>query len=145
MDFLRLTDEALVSFVDSNFALFAAERSVEFPANVLDKIGTGTFAFIRRSEGFAIAYKGRRYSAGPGGVEANLMFLYVDPSHEGRGIGKQLVEQVRAAVTPSLPIVLTCEGERRKKFFQRCDFRVQQFFEDIETYSMVWMPTSCTA
>lgn len=140
MDFLRLDDEALVGFVDSNFAVFAAERSDEFPANVLDKVASGAFAFIRRSEGFAIAYKGRRYTAGLGGVEADLMFLYVDPLHKGRGIGKHLVEQVKAAVTPNLPIVLKCEGEGRKSFFEQCGFRTYEYFEDIDTYSMVWMP-----
>lgn len=145
IDFLRLDDEALVAFVDSNFAVFAADRSEEFPANVLAKIATGAFAFIRRREGFAIAYKGRLYTPGPGGVEADLMFIYVDPLYEGRGIGKQLVDQVKAAVTPDLPIVLKCAGQRRKAFFEQCGFRAYEYIIDIDTYAMVWMPNTLAA
>ena len=68
------------------------------------------------------------------------MFLFVDPKHEGRGVGTQLIEKVKAEVTPDLPIVLKCEGARRKTFFENRGFDLVEYVEDIDTYSMKLTP-----
>lgn len=124
LDFTLLSDSEVLDFVDAKFELFATEKACGFPENVRSQLHRGRFAILRRKEGFAIAYKGRLHASGPGFVAADLMFLFVTPAFEGRGIGSQLVSEVKNAVTPGVPIVLSCEGNERMKFFNRCGFVV---------------------
>lgn len=144
-DFSQLSEEQILAFVDVHFNLFASERNDAFPANVLDELARGTFAIIRRKEGFAIAYKGRHYKFGTGFVEADLMFVYVAPEIEGKGIGTQLIEQVKAAVTPGVPIILKCEGAMRRQFFERRGFTIVEHYQDVDHYVMRWTPVARTA
>lgn len=137
-DFTLLSDGQILSFICDNFSLLAAERDPAFPDNVIPLLERGRFTVVRRTEGFALAFKGRRYTAGDGFVEADLMFIHVAKEYEGRGIGKQLVEQVKHEVTAGLPILLMCEGEDRRRFFEACGFAVVDV-ED-KCYQMRWMP-----
>jgi GNAT superfamily N-acetyltransferase len=132
----------IVEFIDANFGLFSTERSDDFPANVLDGIARGVFAVITLNEGFAIAYKGRRYSFGNGYVEANLMFLYVAPEYEHSGVGSRLIEEVKREVTPGAPIIMQCEGSGRRRFFAKCGFVVTDSFVEPESYDMRYEPAS---
>jgi GNAT superfamily N-acetyltransferase len=93
--FAHQSPAEIIEFIDSNFGLFSSERADDFPANVLDGIARGVFAVITLEEGFAVAYKGRRFTAGPGGIEADLMFLFVDLAYEGRGLGTQLMNRLK--------------------------------------------------
>jgi hypothetical protein len=80
--------------VDEHVELFASELDEAFPDNVLSKLERDIFAIARRAEGFAIAYKGRRYLLSPG-TPADLMFLYARRESEGNRIGKALVVPVK--------------------------------------------------
>lgn len=136
VDFSQLSYTQLVHFVDENFRLFASDRYEGFPGNVLSGIERGSFAILRRREGFAIAFRGRRYLSSPGGIAADLMFLHVAPEHEGRGIGSALVEETKMSVTPGIPIKLKCEGMQRKEFFVRLNFEVTEYWDDGDLYEM---------
>jgi GNAT superfamily N-acetyltransferase len=145
VDFSQLSNTQLIQFVDEHFDLFANERDEEFPANVLRDLERNLIAIIRREEGFAIAFKGRRYQSSPGGTPADLMFLYVLPEYQGQGIGRDLVETVRQSVTPEVPITLKCEGVRRKDFFARLGFHVTEYMEDGDLYEMHWSAATSDA
>lgn len=138
VDFSQLSNTQLIQWVDEHFELFAGERGEDFPENVLYDLRRDVFAIVRRPEGFAIAFKGRRYRSTPGGIAANLMFLHVLPEHEGRGIGRALVEEVKKSVTPGVPLLLTCEGMRRKEIFERLGFAVTGYSNDGDLYEMQW-------
>lgn len=138
VDFSQLSNTQLIQWVDEHFELFAGERGDDFPENVLSKLGRDIFVFIRRPEGFAIAFKGRRYLASPGGIDADLMFLYVHPEYEGRGIGAALVEEIKMSVTPGVPVTLKCEGIRRKEFFGGLGFDVTKYWDNGDLYEMQW-------
>jgi GNAT superfamily N-acetyltransferase len=142
VNFTELSDSELVQYVDEHFDLFASERDENFPNAVLSDIARGACAIVRRPEGFAIAFKGRRNRSGPRGYPADLMFLHVLPECQKKGIGSALFEEIKASVTPRLPITLTCEGARRKGFFQRLDFIVTEHWEDEDVYAMRWDPTT---
>ena len=137
-DFSQSTNAQLVQFVDDHFELFASERDDAFPDNVLSGLERDMFVIAHRPEGFAIAYKGRLHRSSPGGTPADLMFLYVRPESEGKGVGKALVETVKQSVTPGLPVTLKCEGTRRKEFFGRLGFDVTEYWEDGNLYEMRW-------
>lgn len=138
VDFSQLSNAQLIQWVDEHFGLFAGERGDDFPECVLSQLGRDTLAFIRRPEGFAIAFKGRRYRSTPGGFAADLMFLYVLPEHVGSGIGRALVEEVKKSVTPGVPVLLTCEGMRRRQIFGRLGFAVTGYSKDGDLYEMQW-------
>lgn len=138
IDFSQLSNAQLIQWVDEHFELFASERDDDFPENVLYDLGRDNLAIVRRPEGFAIAFKGRRYRSTPGGLAANLMFLYVLPEHVGRGIGRALVEEVKKSVTPGVPVLFTCEGMRRKEIFGRLGFAVTGYSKDGDLYEMQW-------
>ena len=72
----------------------------------------------------------------PGGIAADLMFLYVLPEHGGRGIGAALVEEIKISVTPGVSVKLKCEGTQRKEFFGRLGFDVTDYCEDSDLYEM---------
>jgi len=139
VDFSQLSNAQLIQFVDDHFDLFANERDEEFPGNVLRDLERDWVVIIRRTEGFAIAFKGRRHRSSPGGTSADLMFLYVLPEYQGQGIGKALVETVRQSVTPGVPVTLKCEGVRRKDFFARLGFLVTEYSENGDLYEMQWI------
>lgn len=139
VDFSQLSSAELIQFVDEHFGLFANERDENFPANVLSDLERGRVAIILRTEGFAIAFKGRRHRSSPGGIPADLMFLYVQPDYQGRGIGRDLVEAIKQSVAPGVPIVLTCEGAQRKDFFARLGFHVTEYSEVGDLYDMRWI------
>lgn len=139
-DFTQLSEEQILAFVDAHFELFASERDEAFPGNVLGQLARGIFAIIRRKEGFAIAYKGRHYASGTGCVDADLMFLHVSPEFEKKGIGTQLIDQVKASVTAGVPMILKCEGNVRKQFFERRGFAIVKHYEDGDHYEMRWTP-----
>lgn len=145
VDFSQLSNAQLIQFVDDHFDLFANERDEKFPANVLSDLERDRIAIIRRMEGFAIAFKGRRHQSSPGGTPADLMFLYVLPEYQGQGIGKALVETIKQSVTPGVPITLKCEGVRRKDFFARLGFRVTEYSEDGDLYEMQWIAATSDA
>jgi GNAT superfamily N-acetyltransferase len=145
VDFNQFSNAQLVQFVDEHFELFASERDEAFPENVLSELDRDTCAIARRAEGFAIAYKGRRYRFGTGSVPADLMFLYVRPESTGNGVGKALVETIKHSVTPGVPILLMCEGARRKDFFGRLGFHVTEYSEDGDLYEMQWIAAASDA
>lgn len=138
IDFSQLSDTQIVQFVDEHFELFANDRYEGFPGNVLSRLDRDIFSIIRRPEGFAFAFKGRRYLSSPGGFAADLIFLYVLPEYEGHGIGTALVEEIKISVTPGVPVKLKCEGTRRKAFFGRLGFDVTKYWEDGDLYEMQW-------
>lgn len=138
VDFTQLSNTQLIQFVDEHFKLFANDRHEDFPTNVLAGIERGAFVILRRREGFAIAFKGRRYLASPGGIAADLMFLHVLPEHEGLGIGTTLVEEIKMSVTPGVPVTLKCEGMRRSEFFGRLGFDITKYWDDGDLYEMQW-------
>ena len=131
--------------MDENFDLFASERDEDFPADVLRDIERGVCAIVRRAEGFAIAFRGRPSEPGRRGYPADLLFLHVPPEHEGNGIGSELVNAIKRAVIPGLPITLTCEGEKRKVFFDRLGFVATEHWEDEDLYAMRWDPETSHA
>lgn len=145
VNFTDLSDRELIQFVDEHFDLFASKRDEDFPHAVLCDIERGACAIVRRPEGFAIAFKGRRYKSGPGGFPADLMFLHVLPECQKNGLGSALFEEIKASVTPGLPITLTCEGARREGFFQRLGFVVTEHWEDENVYTMRWDPATSDA
>jgi GNAT superfamily N-acetyltransferase len=145
IDFSQLSDTQLLQFVDEHFELFASERDEAFPDNVLSELEREIFAIVRRAEGFAIAYKGRRYLLSPGGTPADLMFLYVRPESAENGIGKALVETIKQSVTPGVPVNLKCEGARRKDFFCRLGFHVIGYSEEGDLYEMQWNAATSNA
>jgi GNAT superfamily N-acetyltransferase len=138
VEFSQLSDTQLIQFVDEHFELFASDRHEGFSTNVLTGIERGAFVILRRQEGFAIAFKGRRYLASPGAIATDLMFLYVLPEHEGHGIGTTLVEEIKMSVTPGVPVTLKCEGMRRKELFGRLGFDVTKYWDDGDLYEMQW-------
>jgi GNAT superfamily N-acetyltransferase len=69
------------------------------------------------------------------------MFVYVAPEFEGSGIASGLIEMVKAAVAPGVPVILQCEGTARKRFFERRGFVVTEWSQEIDTYYMRWEPT----
>jgi ribosomal protein S18 acetylase RimI-like enzyme len=140
IDFTQFSDEKIVHFVNDNFEQFGSDKDEEFPANVLDYLARGYFSIIRQQKGFAIAYKGRRYSFGTGFQEADLMFLYVHPECSRMGLGTKLIEQVKISVTPDIPIILRCETRERKDFFGKRGFSVIEHYIEGDHYLMRWTP-----
>jgi GNAT superfamily N-acetyltransferase len=140
IDFRQFSDENIVHFVNDNFEKFGSDKDEEFPANVLKHLAEGHFSIIRLQEGFALAFKGRRYIGGTGFQEADLMFLYVHPESNRKGIGTKLIEQVKASVTPEIPIILKCETKKRKEFFERRGFFVVEHYEEGDHFLMRWAP-----
>jgi GNAT superfamily N-acetyltransferase len=145
VNFTELSDKDLIQFVDEHFDLFASKRDEDFPNAALRDIERDACAIVRRAEGFAIAFKGRRNRSGLGGFPADLLFLHVLPECQKNGIGSALFEEIKASVTPGLPITLTCEGARRKGFFQRLNFVVTEHWENEDVYAMRWDPTTSDA
>lgn len=92
--------------MNDNLENFGSDKDEEFPENVLNHLAKGHFSIVRLQEGFALAYKGRRYIVGTGFQEADLMFLYVHPEFNRKGLGTKLIEQVKASATPEIPIML---------------------------------------
>jgi len=105
-DFTQLSAYQIIEFIDLNFHLFASDRSDEFPAKILADIQDGLFAVVCIEQGFAVAFKGRRFAHGAGFIDADLMFLYVAPEFERKGFASILIEKIKAAVTPGAPILL---------------------------------------
>jgi hypothetical protein len=71
-----------------------------------------------------------------GGTPADLMFLSVQLESAGNAIGKALVETIKQSVTPGVPVILKCEGARRKNFFGRLGFRVIGHWDEGDLYEM---------
>jgi GNAT superfamily N-acetyltransferase len=135
-DFAGLASEQLIEFINQNFDQFASARAEDFPANVLTGIELGEFTFATCKEGFAVASKGRWYGEGWGQEPANFMFLYVAPEYESRGIGSNLIAEVKGKVTQGVAIRLQCEGADRRRFFEKHGFIVSGTTIEPQTYYM---------
>lgn len=137
-DFAQMSPEEVLAFVDSHRELFAGEFDHRFPANVARGLAGSLWITIRRREGFAILYKGVNSLLGNDGQNADLMFLHVLPEFEGRGIGAEIVEEAKSHVPAGRPCDVTCEGKRRKLFFERCGFGVAGHDIEADLYYMQW-------
>lgn len=135
-DFSQLTDGEIVDFVVQNSALFADDIDDSFRRDALLSLGAGATVIVRRPEGFAIVEKGRPHEETWGSKPADLMFIHVADEHAGKGIGGELIDEVKRLVSPELPITLICEGAKRMRFFQKHGFEVRKEWAEAETYRM---------
>jgi hypothetical protein len=138
-DFTQMADIEIIDFVTSNPHYFAEKLNERFGSNTDYGVRSGNVLIIRRPEGFAIVENGRSDEGG-WGKPANLLIIYVSAEHRGTKIARVLIDQVKLAVTPGVPILLLCEGESRRQKFARFHFSVIDSFGGIGTYMMQYRP-----
>lgn len=139
-DFSQLTIEEVVSFIDRNFSLFANDRDPDFPDDILAGVRQGEIILVRRKEGFALAFQGKRTRVKQ--YPADLLFLFVSPENLGQGIGQSMVEEVKRSVVPGLPILVQCEGIERRNYFEKQGFVVEDECPETGTYYLRAEPVS---
>lgn len=136
INFMTMSDEEVLKYIDDNFHLFAKQRSEDFPAYQLEGLRQGSIAIVRREEGFAMVFTWHPFFCKP----TDLMFLHVLPEFRGRSIGKDIIKQVKSLAQPLVPVELTCETASRCDYFMRFGFTVTAYCEDDDLYKMVWKP-----
>ena len=136
-DFTQLSSTQIVDFIESNFEIFATHRSNDFPDQILRDLENNLIVIEQINEGFAIAFTGRKFLNGGGGIPAALIFLYIAPEFKRKKLGSSLIKKIKLAVTPNLPIKLTCEGFERMNFFKVNDFIEDYYDREIDTYHML--------
>lgn len=137
-DFSLLSAEEVVAFIDQNFHEFAKDRSPAFPRKILTGLKRGEIIAVQRKEGFAIAFAGKKTPLDD--APADLLFVYVAPGYLKQGIGCSLIDEVRKAVVPGLPLLVQCEGDQRRKYFEKQGFIVEDEWPDMDTFYMTAPP-----
>jgi ribosomal protein S18 acetylase RimI-like enzyme len=142
IDFSNYTARQVVDFIDENFQLFANDRCDEFPKNVIRHLNGDLLYCITRKEGFAFVDKGINEVKGffPG-KNADLMFLYVQPEFEGMGIGAKLIEEAKVCLSEARIMDVSCEGEKRFRYFESKGFELTWHDKEIDLYHLRWIPS----
>lgn len=140
IDFSQYSDEQIVEFVDEHFDLFSADNNPDFPQNILRMLKGDLFHIAKRTEGFAVVAKGRNELFGGDEKNAELMFLYVQPEYQGKGIGADLIEEAKACLPEDRILEIKCEGPERRSYFQSKGFSVVQHFDEYDQYNLELRP-----
>lgn len=140
IEFSQYSDEQIVEFVDEHFDLFSADKNPDFPQNVLRMLKGDLFHIAKRIEGFAVVAKGRNELFGGDGKNAELMFLYVQPEFQGKGIGADLIEKAKTCLTEGRIMEVKCEGQVRRSYFESKGFTVVHHFDEYDQYNLKWLP-----
>lgn len=118
-DFTKLRIDQIADYLVANQAdLDAGGISRE---DVLVKVASGKAVIETRAYGFAVIEEQRTAD----GVIPHLWILYVAPEHRGRGFGYRFMKELLRKY-PTHHMSLYCFGPRRRKFFGRLGFRVQE-------------------
>lgn len=139
-NFAELSDEEIIDFVVSNYTLFAGQIDPDFRKIALLSLGAGRTVIIKRPEGFAIIEIGRRFEEDWGHTAADLMFLHVAEEHTRQGIGGLLIKAAKKAAEPGVPIDVLCEGDDRKRLFERHEFSLIETWEGSDTFKLRFLP-----
>lgn len=127
-NFAKFSDEEIVNFVFENLDKFDAQARPGQKEMLLSSLARDQIAVEKCEEAFAIVARANRRHDGVAGdifpinPEANLMFLYVDQEHQGKGIGKILVKKVKDRFMEDQAMTLVCKGEKRKRYFEELGF-----------------------
>ena len=137
-DFTKMTDIEIIDFVTTNPHYFADEFKKTFGGDVKYGVRAGNVLIVRSPEGFAIVENGSDEKGWE--KSAKLLIIYVSAEHRGTKVARALMDQVKLAVIPGVPIILQCEGEGRRQKFARFHFTVIDSFGEPGTYEMRYLP-----
>lgn len=139
-NFSAYSDSQVIDFLVENPSVFTEHIALDFPKGLYAAMRGENILFLKRKEGFAVAFKKQMSKCHPQRACATLEFLYVDKRHIRKGLGALLVEDVKKSIAPTRSLELTCEGEERKLIFEKMGFQTAFFDSECNSYAMYWTP-----
>jgi GNAT superfamily N-acetyltransferase len=124
-NFDRWPDQAILEFVSTNQSTFASDFSEHFLAQYKAAIEDGHVSIEKRSYGFAIVRHEGRVPKNPRLIlepESELAILYISEKFRGHQLAKQLLGEIVAKYVRQHPMLLSCEGEERRRIFECLGF-----------------------
>lgn len=140
INFQDLSDIEILDFVMRNSDAFAEDIDQDFMKNAVLSVMAGDTVILRRPEGFAITTVGRLFEKGWGQDPADIMFLYVQEEFRGKGVGGDLIEDAKKAVSTGVSITALCEGALRARLFEQHGFSVIGTWDGSETRKLQYVP-----
>lgn len=130
-DFSALSNENVVNYLLEHYDDVGVGQPLpNMASEILDGIDSGEVAIEKRDGAFAVVCKANRKYPGQAGLiisyppQADLMILFVASDARGRGIGRELLEQVKDKYMEDQFMELVCAGEKRKALFEQAGFTV---------------------
>ncbi|MBB3122484.1 hypothetical protein [Pseudoduganella violacea] len=135
LDFTKMDDGEIVTFLARHIGEFTDDPSPDFPRNIRLGLKGGHLVVRKNVETFAIVARNSGVSYRP--PHAELVFLYSDPAARGQGKASELIESIKADPDIVEPIKLLCCGDERHRFFERHAFNLAN--DENGIYAM-WYP-----
>ena len=92
-----------------------------------DEISRGLPYFAAREDGQLVGYAGLGFTAGPPQAEAEVHTIGVDPAHQGRGIGRALLDALLATadeVHATVFLEVRTDNEPARRLYEKTGFAV---------------------
>jgi GNAT superfamily N-acetyltransferase len=125
-DFSYWTDQQVISYLIEHYdEIEVGKPDPDLADRLLRGIGDGSLALEKGAEVFALVARANRQSRmffvqiDPA---ADLMFLMVAAAATDRGIGSAFLEQVKHKYLEDQAMILVCNGDRRRSFFEKAGF-----------------------
>ena len=112
---------------------------------MIDLAADGDLSIEKRIDAFAVVCHANRHSLLPFvniPPQSDLMFLFVSSKVRGTGLGRKLLDEVKAKYMQDQGMELVCAGEKRKMFFASAGFVFEGTTEEGLNY--MFCPPSST-